>query len=148
MGQQPGPAHPESVRRTSQSEKRNCRQPNLGEGAHGGSAVVDRRAVSKEIARQSNIREHSSGNRMGPGRWQGNRVKRSPYTPAQGDVVWLDFNPQAGHEQSGRRPAVILSPTAYNKRIGLALVCPLTKQAKGYPFEVELPAGLPVTGVV
>ena len=75
-------------------------------------------------------------------------MKRSSYTPAQGDVVWLDFNPQAGHEQGGRRPAVILSPSAYNKRIGLALVCPLTKQAKGYPFEVELPAGLPVTGVV
>ena len=85
---------------------------------------------------------------MGPLRGQGNRVKRSSYTPAQGDVVWLDFNPQAGHEQRGRRPALILSPTAYNKRIGLALVCPLTSQAKGYPFEVELPAGLPVRGVV
>jgi mRNA interferase MazF len=75
-------------------------------------------------------------------------VKRSSYVPAQGDVVWLDFSPQAGHEQGGRRPALILSPTSYNKRIGLALVCPLTKQAKGYPFEVELPPGLPVAGVV
>lgn len=75
-------------------------------------------------------------------------MKHSAYTPEQGDVVWLDFNPQAGHEQRGRRPALILSPTAYNKRIGLALVCPLTKQAKGYPFEVELPDGLPVAGVI
>jgi mRNA interferase MazF len=75
-------------------------------------------------------------------------VKRSAYTPAQGDLVWLDFNPQAGHEQSGRRPAVVLSPTPYNKKIGLALVCPVTKQAKGYPFEVPLPEGLPVAGVV
>jgi len=73
-------------------------------------------------------------------------VKRSAYTPAQGDLVWLDFNPQAGHEQSGRRPAVILSPTSYNKKTGLVLVCPVTKQAKGYPFEVVLP-GLPVAGV-
>lgn len=75
-------------------------------------------------------------------------MKPSAYTPAQGDLVWLDFNPQAGHEQGGRRPALILSPVAYNKRIGLALVCPLTRQAKGYPFEVKLPEGLPVGGVV
>jgi mRNA interferase MazF len=70
------------------------------------------------------------------------------YIPAQGHLVWLDFNPQAGHEQRGRRPAIILSPTAYNKRIGLALVCPITSQAKNYPFEVPLPEGLPIAGVV
>ena len=70
-------------------------------------------------------------------------MKRPVYRPAQGDLVWLDFHPQAG-----RRPAVIISPTAYNRRIGLALVCPVTKQAKGYPFEVTLPAHLPVAGVV
>jgi len=74
-------------------------------------------------------------------------VKHPAYTPAQGDLVWLDFNPQSGHEQGGRRPAVVLSPTAYNKRLGLALVCPVTRQAKGYPFEVALPPSLPVTGV-
>ncbi len=74
-------------------------------------------------------------------------MKHPAYTPAQGDLVWLDFNPQSGHEQSGRRPAVVLSPTAYNKRLGLALVCPVTRQAKGYPFEVALPPSLPVTGV-
>ena len=74
-------------------------------------------------------------------------MKHPAYTPAQGDLVWLDFNPQSGHEQSGRRPAVVLSPTAYNKRLGLALVCPVTRQAKGYPFEVALPRSLPVTGV-
>jgi len=74
-------------------------------------------------------------------------VKHPAYTPAQGDLVWLDFNPQSGHEQSGRRPAVVLSPTAYNKRLGLALVCPVIRQAKGYPFEVALPPSLPVTGV-
>jgi len=74
-------------------------------------------------------------------------VKHPAYTPAQGDLVWLDFNPQTGREQSGRRPAVVLSPTAYNKRLGLALVCPVTRQAKGYPFEVALPPSLPVTGV-
>ena len=74
-------------------------------------------------------------------------MKHPAYTPAQGDLVWLDFNPQSGHEQGGRRPAVVLSPTAYNKRLGLALVCPVTRQAKGYPFEVALPPSLPVTGV-
>ena len=68
--------------------------------------------------------------------------------PDRGDVVWLLFNPQAGHEQAGRRPALVLSPAAYNQRVGLALICPSTSHVKGYPFEVPLPAGLPVTGVV
>jgi mRNA interferase MazF len=70
------------------------------------------------------------------------------YVPERGHVVWLTFTPQAGHEQAGRRPAVVLSPGSYNRRVGLAIVCPLTSQQKGYPFEVTLPDGLPVTGVV
>lgn len=68
--------------------------------------------------------------------------------PDRGDVVWLSFQPRAGHEQDGRRPAVILSPKAYNGKVGLALACPITRQVKGYPFEVPLPEGLPVQGVV
>jgi len=71
-----------------------------------------------------------------------------PYVPNRGDAVWLDFDPQAGHEQSGRRPAVVLSPRAYNARVGLAIVCPITSQEKGYPFEVTVPSKLRVTGVV
>jgi mRNA interferase MazF len=62
--------------------------------------------------------------------------------------VWLVFDPQAGHEQAGRRPAVVLSPEAYNARVGLAVFCPITSQRKGYPFEVELPDGVGVSGVV
>ena len=58
------------------------------------------------------------------------------YIPDAGDVVWLQFNPQVGHEQSGRRPAVVLSPASYNDRTGLLLCCPMTTQVKGYPFEV------------
>src|SRR4051812_48721659 len=65
-----------------------------------------------------------------------------------GDSIWLDFDPQAGHEKSGRRPAVILSPASYNAKLGLALYCPVTSRAKGYPFEVVLPGGLPISGVV
>jgi mRNA interferase MazF len=68
--------------------------------------------------------------------------------PDRGDVVWISLNPQAGHEQAGRRPAVVLSPAAYNGKVGLALLCPITSQIKGYPFEVHLPPGLAVTGVV
>lgn len=71
-----------------------------------------------------------------------------PYTPTQGDIVWIMFNPQAGHEQAGRRPALVLSPAAYNAKVGLALFCPITSQIKGYPFEVLLPADLPVAGVI
>jgi mRNA interferase MazF len=69
-------------------------------------------------------------------------------TPERGDVVWLDFHPQAGHERSGRRPALVLSPETYNGRVGLAVMCPITTREKGYPFEVSIPEGFPVQGVV
>lgn len=68
--------------------------------------------------------------------------------PERGHGVWLSFDPQAGHEQAGRRPAAVLSPAAYNGKAGLALLCPITSQIKGYPFEVRVPAGLPITGVI
>ena len=70
------------------------------------------------------------------------------YVPERGDVVWLNFNPQSGHEQAGRRPAVVLSPQAYNHKVGLAIFCPITNQQKGYPFEVVIPVGLKATGVI
>jgi mRNA interferase MazF len=75
-------------------------------------------------------------------------VVRPRYVPDRGHLVWLSFDPRAGREQAGRRPALILSPAVYNARAGLALACPITSQIKGYPFEVALPSGLPVTGVV
>jgi mRNA interferase MazF len=70
------------------------------------------------------------------------------YVPDRGDVVWLQFNPRAGHEQSGRRPALVVSPKIYNQKVGLALFCPITTQIKGYPFEVLLPEGLKASGAV
>jgi len=70
------------------------------------------------------------------------------YVPARGDLIWLQFNPQAGHEQAGHRPALVISPSSYNRRVGLALCCPVTSEVKGYPFEVLLPEGLGVGGVV
>ena len=70
------------------------------------------------------------------------------YVPERGDLVWLQFDPQAGHEQAGRRPAIVLTPKAYNRKIGLALFCPVTTQVKGYPFEVILPEESPVSGAV
>jgi mRNA interferase MazF len=70
------------------------------------------------------------------------------YVPARGDLVWLEFDPQAGHEQAGRRPALVVSHTAYNKKVGLALLCPVTSKVKGYPFEVPIPPKLPVSGCV
>jgi mRNA interferase MazF len=69
-------------------------------------------------------------------------------TMALGDVVWISFNPQAGHEQAGHRPALVLSPQSYNRKVGLVLLCPITNQIKGYPFEVRIPAGGKVSGVV
>ena len=75
-------------------------------------------------------------------------VTAQVYAPQRGDVVWLTLNPQAGHEQAGRRPVVVLSPLTYNAKVGLAIFCPITSQEKGYPFEVKIPKGLAVTGVV
>jgi mRNA interferase MazF len=72
----------------------------------------------------------------------------SAYVPDAGDLIRLTFDPQAGHEQAGRRPALVLSPRIYNHKAGLALVCPVTNQAKGYPFEVIVPSGCGVTGVI
>ncbi|EKN4180869.1 endoribonuclease MazF [Yersinia enterocolitica] len=60
------------------------------------------------------------------------------YVPDAGDIVWLDFDPQAGHEQAGHRPALVLSPAIYNEKVGLMLCCPMTTQIKGYPFEVRI----------
>ena len=68
--------------------------------------------------------------------------------PERGDVVWLEFNPQSGKEQAGHRPALVISPRSYNRKVGLALVCPITSRLKGYPFEVELPEGLATKGAI
>lgn len=73
---------------------------------------------------------------------------KSPATPELGALGWLVFDPQAGREQAGRRPAVVLSHTRYNEKTGLAVFCPITSRIKGYPFELALPVGLPVSGVV
>ncbi len=73
---------------------------------------------------------------------------RDGYVPGRGDLIWLTFRPQAGREQSGRRPALVLSPVDYNGRAGLAVVCPVTSRVKGYPFEVPVPEGGAITGVV
>ncbi len=75
-------------------------------------------------------------------------VSSHNYVPKCGDAVWITLNPQAGHEQAGRRPAVVLSPKNYNSKIGLAILCPITSQVKGYPFEVILPKGSPVAGAI
>lgn len=70
------------------------------------------------------------------------------YIPQRGDIVWITFNPQAGPEQAGRRPGLVLSPAAYNAKVGLAILCPITGQVKGYPFEVPIPENLKIRGVV
>ena len=70
------------------------------------------------------------------------------YVPSRGDVVWISLNPQAGHEQAGRRPALVVSPLAYNRKVGLAILCPITSQLKGYPFEAVIPPGSEVAGAV
>ena len=70
------------------------------------------------------------------------------YTPDRGDIVWLNFTPQSGHEQSGKRPAVVISPIEYNKIVGMALFCPITSKKKEYPFEVIIPENEFINGVI
>lgn len=82
--------------------------------------------------------------RLGRGQRRGSVVR----APERGALIWLTFTPQSGREQAGRRPALVVSPSAYNSKVGLALVCPITSKVKGYPFEVPLPDGGPVQGVV
>lgn len=72
----------------------------------------------------------------------------TPFLPKPGDIVWLNFDPQAGHEQAGTRPALVVSHASFNSRTGLAWVCPITNQVKGYPFEVPLPVSGGTTGVI
>ena len=75
-------------------------------------------------------------------------LPKATYCPNAGEFIWLDFRPQAGREQSGRRCALVLTPRTYNQKTSLCVVCPTTNQKKGYPFEVSLPIGFPVSGVV
>ena len=75
-------------------------------------------------------------------------MKQVFYTPERGDVVWISLAPQPGHEQTERRPVVVLSPQAYNSRVGLAVLCPITAHIKGYPFEVLMPPDLPIQGAI
>ncbi|KIL39114.1 potassium ABC transporter ATPase [Gordoniibacillus kamchatkensis] len=70
------------------------------------------------------------------------------YIPDRGDLVWLQFNPQLGYEQAGKRPALVVSPVTYNGKVGLTLFCPVTSRIKGYPFEVMIPQDLPIEGVI
>jgi mRNA interferase MazF len=72
---------------------------------------------------------------------------KKPYIPERGDIVWMDFTPQTGHEQKGRRPAIVISPVEYNKKVGLGIFCPITSKEKGYPFEVKIKNGK-IDGVV
>jgi mRNA interferase MazF len=75
-------------------------------------------------------------------------MKSGSYVPERGDIVWINFNLQAGHEQRGKRPALILSPKMYNEKTSLCLCLPITSKVKGYPFEVSIPPQLPIEGVI
>ena len=70
------------------------------------------------------------------------------FVPDRSDVIWINLNPQAGHEQAGRRQVLVITDFDYNKKVGLAILCPITNQIKGYPFEVEIPSGLQVKGAI
>lgn len=74
-------------------------------------------------------------------------MAKTAYVPEAGDIIWLDLNPRTGHEQSGRRPCLVLSEQLYSKRTGLAVVCPISSKVKGLPFEIPL-SSLKTSGVI
>ncbi len=76
------------------------------------------------------------------------KKEKFTYVPERGDIVWINLNPQAGHEQTGKRPALVISPLKYNRVLGLAIFCPITSKVKGYPFEVEIPDGIKIKGAI
>src|ERR1019366_982991 len=130
-------------------------QPQGGRLCSAGSRQPRRRRLASDPAtvrtvgtgRPDHTQESSPGNRLGRGARRGILV-RAAYVPEAGDFVWLTFDPQAGREQAGRRPALVLTPRISNAKSGLALACPITNRAKGYPFEVAVPAGHGATGVI
>lgn len=75
-------------------------------------------------------------------------TKSGDYCPDAGDLVWIDLDPTLGHEQSGHRPAIVLTPQQYNVRSGLCIVCPITSRGRGYPFEVFIPEGQAISGII
>jgi mRNA interferase MazF len=75
-------------------------------------------------------------------------VAAASYIPQCGDAIWVTLDPQVGHEQAGRRPAIVISASDYNRKVGLTAIYPITNKKKGYPFEVDIPAGLQVAGVI
>jgi mRNA interferase MazF len=75
-------------------------------------------------------------------------MKSGSYVPDRGDIVWLNFTPQAGQEQRGKRPALILSPKIYNEKTSLCICLPITSKIKGYPFEIPLPSNIDIKGVI
>jgi mRNA interferase MazF len=75
-------------------------------------------------------------------------TKSGDYCPDAGDLVWIDLNPTLGHEQSGHRPAIVITPRQYNVRSGLCIICPITSRARGYPFEVAIPDGHAISGII
>ena len=75
-------------------------------------------------------------------------TKSGDYCPDAGDLVWIDLDPTLGHEQSGHRPAIVLTPRQYNERSGISVICPITSRARGYPFEVAIPHGHAISGVI
>lgn len=86
--------------------------------------------------------------KLTPARRSATKSANAPYCPDANEFIWLQFSPQVGSEQANRRPALVLSPRAYNAKSGLCVVCPTTNQDKGYPFEVRLPDGFAVSGVI
>src|SRR5262245_4124138 len=147
MGEQPGLAHPAILRRR-------------GPGARGGDrrSVGGGRSTPGSPASPPPVRVEGpspEGQPAEPARRGLDRTSRrsrgvvvAAYVPARGDLIWLQFTPQAGHEQAGHRPAVVISPSSYNRRVGLALCCPVTSHVKGYPFEVLVPPGIGVEGAI
>src|SRR5438445_1629379 len=147
MGQQSGAAPSEIGRaRGATRRRRHCRCVGQGRGDRGAAGQAHLFARNPRL--EDDAAQPAQRERLGYCARRTRAVVARAYVPDAGDLVWLTFDPQAGHEQRGRRPALILSSRLYNAKALLAIACPITSQVKGYPFEVPLPAGGKISGVV
>src|SRR5262245_11438099 len=146
VGQQPG-CSPTQVRGTRGAGRRGRYGGRVGQERYDRGSAESSDLFLGAARRQDHGSEWPQGERLGHTDRQRGVVSRR-YVPDAGDLVWLTFDPQVGHEQRGRRPALILSPRSYNSKACLTIACQITSHVKGYPFEVALPPGGKISGVV
>lgn len=138
---------PKSFAEDAEVEERSIGDLWVG-GKAGGTTRPEKAGDPQPISRQGPQREHPRRSRFRAFGWAGVLAAVRRHVSSRGDDAWISFTAQAGHEQAGRYPALVISPAAYNGKVGLAILPPGMRRVKGYAFEVSIPGGLEVGGLI